>query len=96
MGGAFGAPVRHETEEQKLKRMETTKFNFQMKARKIEAEALRVDRERKGCDEKIKKFLREGNQEMVLASIKNALRLKKVSTNLHKMSMKMGQMSDRM
>ena len=79
-----------------MKRLETTKFNFQMKARKLEAEAKNIDRERKGCDEKIKKFLREGNQELVLASIKDALRRKKMSTNLYKLSMKMGQMADRM
>jgi hypothetical protein len=94
MGGASSAP--RETEEQRMKRLETTKFNFQMKARKLEAEAKNIDRERKGCDEKIKKFLREGNQELVLASIKDALRRKKMSTNMYKMSMKMVQMSDRM
>ena len=94
MGGASSAP--RETAEQKLKRMETTKFNFQMKARKLEADAKAVDRERKGCDEKIKRFLRENNQELVLACIKDALRRKKMSTNLYKLSMKMSQMADRM
>ena len=94
MGAQPSAP--RETEEQKLKRMETTKFNFQMKAKKLEADAKAVDRERKGCDDKIKRFLRENNQELVQATIKDALRRKKMSTNLYKLSMKMSQMADRM